>query len=47
MAFDFASFAGDMDLDGFQAAVFHPQVELFVNFLDAVSSLEAIAHAGA
>ena len=33
-----------MDLNGIQAFVLHPQVELFVNFLDAVL-LEAIAHA--
>ena len=33
-----------MDLDGVQAAVLHPQAELFVDFLDAVL-LEAIAHA--
>lgn len=36
--------AGDMDLDGFQAAVLHPQAELFVDFLDTVL-LQAIAHA--
>ncbi len=33
-----------MDLDGFQAAVLHPQAQLFVNFLDTVS-LQAVAHA--
>jgi hypothetical protein len=33
-----------MDLDGFQAAVLHPQAELFVDFLDTVS-LQAVAHA--
>lgn len=36
----------DMDLDGFQAAILHPQAELFVDFLDAVL-LEAVAHAQA
>jgi hypothetical protein len=40
----FSGPAGDVNLDGFQAAVLHPQAELFVNFLDAVL-LEAIAHA--
>jgi len=44
MAFDFAGFAGDMDLDGFQAAVLHPQVELFVNFPGAVQ-IETVGHA--
>ena len=44
--FVFSGPAGDMDRDGVQAAVLHPQAELFVNFLDAVL-LEAIAHAGA
>ncbi len=33
-----------MDLDGVQAAVLHPQAELFVDFLDTVL-LEAVAHA--
>jgi hypothetical protein len=33
-----------MDLDGFQAAVLHPQAELFVDFLDAMA-LQAVAHA--
>ena len=42
--FEFSRPAGDMDLDGFQAAVLHPQAELFVDFLDPVS-LQAIAHA--
>ena len=40
----FSGPAGDMNLDGFQAAVLHPQAELFVDFLDAVL-LEAVAHA--
>lgn len=44
MAFDFAGFAGDMDLDGFQAAVLHPQPELFVNFPGAVQ-VETVGHA--
>ena len=35
-----------MNLDGFEAAVLHPQAELFVDFLDAVL-LQAIAHAQA
>jgi len=43
MAFNFAGFAGDVDLDGVQAAVFHPQVELFVNFPGAVR-VETIGH---
>lgn len=34
-----------MNLDGFQAAVLHPQAELFVDFLDPVL-LKAIAHTG-
>ena len=42
--FVFSGPAGDMDLDGFQAAVLHPQAKLFIDFLDAVL-LEAIAHA--
>lgn len=42
----FSGPAGDMDLDGFQAAVLHPQAELFVDFFDTVL-LEAIAHAQA
>lgn len=42
--FAFSGLAGDMNLDGFEAAVLHPQAELFVNFLDAVL-LKAIAHA--
>ena len=33
-----------MDLDGIQAAVLHPQAELFVDLLETVL-LEAIAHA--
>ena len=41
--FVFPGFAGDVDLDGFQAAVLHPQTELFKDFLDAVL-LEAFAH---
>lgn len=41
----FSSFAGDMDLNGSQAAVFHSQAELFIDFLDAVL-LEAFAHDG-
>ena len=45
MVFVFSGPAGDLDPDGFQAAVFHPQAELFVDFLDAVL-LEAVAHAG-
>ena len=44
IAFVFSGPAGDMDLDGFQAAVLHPQAELFIDFLDAVL-LQAIAHA--
>jgi hypothetical protein len=43
---EFSGPVGDMDLDGIQAAVLHPQAELFVNFLDPVL-LEAIAHASA
>jgi hypothetical protein len=43
---EFSGPAGDMNLDGFQAAVLHPQAELFVDFLDAVL-LQAIAHARA
>jgi hypothetical protein len=41
---EFSGPVGDMDLDGIQAAVLHPQAELLVDFLDAVL-LEAIAHA--
>ena len=41
---EFSGPVGDMDLDGIQALVLHPQAELFVNFLDGVL-LEAIAHA--
>ena len=41
---EFSGAVGDMDLDGIQALVLHPQAELFVNFLDGVL-LEAIAHA--
>ena len=41
--FVFPGFAGDMDFDGIQAAVLHPQAELFKDFLDAVL-LEAFAH---
>jgi hypothetical protein len=41
---EFSGPVGDMDLDGVQAAVLHPQAELFVDFLDPVL-LEAIAHA--
>jgi hypothetical protein len=43
---EFSGPVGDLDLDGIQAAVLHPQAELFVNFLEAVL-LEAIAHAQA
>jgi hypothetical protein len=46
IVFVFSRPAGDMDLDGVQAAVLHPQAELFIDFPDAVL-LEAIAHAGA
>jgi hypothetical protein len=35
-----------MDLDGVEAAILHPQAELFVDFLDPVL-LQAIAHAQA
>jgi len=38
--------AHDMDLDGIQAGILHPQLELPVNFLDAVL-LETTIHAGA
>jgi hypothetical protein len=41
--FEFSSAAGDMDLDGIQAAVLHPEAELFVDFPETVL-LEAIAH---
>lgn len=41
---EFSGPAGDMNLDGFEAAVLHPQAELFVDFFDAVL-LEAVAHA--
>jgi hypothetical protein len=41
---EFSRPVGDMDLDGVQTAVLHPQAELFVDFLDTVL-LEAIAHA--
>ncbi len=44
--FVFSGPAGDMNPDGFQAAVFHPQAELFVNFLDPML-LQAVAHAQA
>jgi hypothetical protein len=44
--FEFSSPAGDMDLDGIEAAVFHPEAELFVDFSKTVL-LEAIAHAQA
>ena len=43
MEFVFSSAASDMDLDGSQAAVFHSQAELFIDFLDAVP-LEAFVH---
>jgi hypothetical protein len=43
---EFSGPVDDMDLDGVQAAVLHPQAELFVDFLDAVL-LQAIAHASA
>jgi len=33
-----------MDLDGIETAMFHPEAELFVDFLETVL-LEAIAHA--
>jgi hypothetical protein len=46
IVFVFSGPAGDMDFDGFQAAVLHPQAELFIDFLDAVL-LEAVAHAPA
>ena len=39
----FSGPAGDLDLDGIQAAVLHPQAKLFMDFLEAVL-LEAIAH---
>jgi hypothetical protein len=42
----FSSPAADVNLDGFQSVVLHPQAELFVNFFEAVF-LEAIAHARA
>ena len=45
-ALAFSGPAGDMNLDGFEAAILHPQAELFVDFLDPVL-LEAIAHARA
>ena len=35
--------ASDVDLDGFQATVFHSQAELFIDFPDTVL-LEAFAH---
>ena len=41
---EFSGPVGDMDLDGVQAAVLHPQAELLVDFLDTVL-LQAIAHA--
>ena len=43
---EFSGAVGDMDLDGVQAAILHPQAELFINFLDTVL-LQAIAHASA
>jgi hypothetical protein len=39
----FSSPAGDLDLDGLQAAILHSQAELFVDFLEAML-LEAFAH---
>jgi hypothetical protein len=44
MVLEFSGPVGDMNLNGFEAAVLHPQAELFVDFLDPVL-LEAIAHA--
>jgi hypothetical protein len=41
--FEFSSPAGDVDLDGIQAAVLYPETELFVDFPETVL-LEAIAH---
>jgi hypothetical protein len=41
--FEFSSPAGDMDLNGIQAAVLHAEAELFVDFPETVL-LEAIAH---
>ena len=41
---EFSGPAGDVDLDGIQAAVLHPQAELFIDFLHTVL-LQAIAHA--
>ena len=41
--FVFSSPAGDMNLDGIQAAVLHAEAELFVDFSETVL-LEAIAH---
>ena len=40
---EFSGPVSDMDLDGIQAAVLHPQAELFVDFLDTVL-LKAVAH---
>jgi len=39
----FPSSASDLDLDGVQAAAFHSEAELFVNFPDPMLS-KAIAH---
>ena len=39
----FPALAGDLDLDGVEAAVLHPQPELLGDFLDGVL-LEAFAH---
>lgn len=44
--FEFSSPAGDMNLNGIQAAVLHPEAELFVDFSETVL-LQAIAHAQA
>ena len=44
MVLEFSGPVGDMNLDGFEATILHPQAELFVDFLDPVL-LEAIAHA--
>lgn len=41
----FPSPAGDMDLNGSQAAILHSQAELFIDFIDAML-LEAFAHDG-
>ena len=42
--FAFSGLAVDMNFDGFEAAVLHPQAEGLVDFLDAVW-LQAVAHA--